>query len=429
VDFGSGATTFQAYLSAAGGSQLELRLDRLDGPLIGRLDVRRTGEAGSYASQSIAIAPTSGMHDLFLVAAGAGAIAGIDHFSFAQAGDQYGHGTLVAGIIAGNGRAAGGSIVGVAPQANLINVRINDENGVATAADVIAGLQWINDNRDTYNIRVVNISLNSSVPESYHTSALAAAAEILWFNGIVVVASAGNNGADGRLYAPANDPFVITVGAADDRGTAERGDDTLAAFSARGTDESGQAKPELVAPGVNIVSTRCATCTLSRIFPGNAAAGFSGAQEYFRASGTSLAAPVVAGVAALMLQKEPELTPDQVKQRLIMSGTAIEGSQSSRYLDAAAALASRETASANQKVEISAALSTGSEAITEGSGRWGSGRWGSGRWGSGRWGSVDWNSDAMNESSSATVSNVASTGVILDGTTYTYTQYLPALSR
>jgi serine protease AprX len=134
--------------------------------------------------------------------------------------DSFSHGSHVAGVIAGNGRRLNGKYIGVAPQANIINVKVCDDlqNGLCTAESVVRGLQWVLQNKSTYNIRVVNISLNSSVAESYHTSIIDAAVEVLWFNGIVVVASAGNQG-QANLYAPANDPFVIVVGAVDDVGT------------------------------------------------------------------------------------------------------------------------------------------------------------------------------------------------------------------
>src|SRR6266498_1862184 len=130
--------------------------------------------------------------------------------------DRYGHGTFVAGIIAGNGTRSNGKYIGVAPKATLLNVRIADDRGMMYESDVIDSLQWIYNNKDKYHIRVANLSLNSAVEQSYHTSPLDAAVEVLWFNGIVVVASAGNNGTS-TLYPPANDPFVITVGATDDK--------------------------------------------------------------------------------------------------------------------------------------------------------------------------------------------------------------------
>ena len=164
-------------------------------------------------------------------------------------GDIYGHGTHVAGIIGGTGNR-----MGIAPRVNLINVKVSDDNGMSYASDLVDGLQWINDNRAAYNIKVVNISMNSAIAESYLTSPLCAAVEILWFNGITVVVSAGNNGGSGPVLPPANDPFVITVGAADDMGTASLSDDVVASFSAYGTTEDGFAKPDLIAPGRNILS-------------------------------------------------------------------------------------------------------------------------------------------------------------------------------
>src|SRR5215213_4561354 len=156
--------------------------------------------------------------------------------------DGYGHGQHVAGIIGGNGRKLGGTYIGVAPMVNLINVKVSDENGAATASNVVAGLQWINDNRASYNIKVVNLSLNSSIAESYHTNPLNAAVEILWFNKVTVVVSSGNIGKN-ALFPPANDPFVITVGATDDRGTLSTSDDLLASYSGYGKTTMASTSP------------------------------------------------------------------------------------------------------------------------------------------------------------------------------------------
>ena len=176
--------------------------------------------------------------------------------------DEYAHGTHVAGIVAGNGVASGGKYVGIAPGVNLINIRVSNNEGMTYTSDLVDGLQWVFENKDTYNIRVLNLSINSTAPESYHNSPIDAAVEILWFNGIVVVVAAGNNGtADGpsTVYPPANDPFVITVGAIEDRGTVPMDDDFVGVFSAYGTTGDGFAKPDLVAPGRNIVSLLAST--------------------------------------------------------------------------------------------------------------------------------------------------------------------------
>ena len=307
----------------------------------------------------------------------------------ADGNDQYGHGTLIAGLIGGDGRSSFGQVMGVAPRTNLVSVRVLNADGEATVSDVIRGMEWIYKNRTRYNIRVLNMSLNSTVPESYHTSPLSAAAEILWMNGIVVVVSAGNTGSATQVLPPANDPFVITVGATDDLGTASTIDDRIASFSARGTTEAGTVKPEIFAPGVNLTSLLCSGCYFAKNYPNNISTGrFKGGENYFRASGTSLSSAVVAGAAALVIQQNPRLTPDQVKYRLMTTGTSQFGSTKPVTLNVYAAVNGTSTQSANTGLPVSKMLFTGAEALTSDSARWGSARWGSARWGSARWGST-----------------------------------------
>ena len=240
--------------------------------------------------------------------------------------DSYGHGTHVAGIIAGNSnnRPASdplkGHYAGVAPDANLISVKVADEKGDATVLDVIYGLQYVVDNKSTYNIRVVNLSLESADAQSYKTDPLDAAAEAAWFNGIVVVAAAGNRGTAGDAvdYAPGNDPYVISVGGVDDQGTKNTLDDTLADWSSRGTTQDGFAKPEITAPGAHIVSNLAPNSQFTLLCPSCIVDG-----QYIRAGGTSMAAPVVSGGVADLLQLHPEYTPNQVKGALVTSGRKI----------------------------------------------------------------------------------------------------------
>ncbi len=309
--------------------------------------------------------------------------------------DAYGHGTFVAGIIAGNGAYSNGRYVGIAPKANLLNVRVSDDQGMATEADVISGLQWVLQNKTRYNIRVVNMSLNAATPQSYHVSPLDAASEVLWFNGIVVVVSAGNNGT-ANLYAPANDPFVITVGATNDNSSTTLNDDTIAPFSAYGVDENGDAKPDLVAPGTHIIALlpQNNSLTISRDHQDSRVS-----TNYFRMSGTSMAAPMVVGAVALLLQHESALTPDQVKYRL--KATAAATSQwpgydpvraGAGYLDIYAAVHGATTQSANTGIPASQMLWSGTDPINWGSVNWGSVNWGSVNWGSVNWGSVNWGS-------------------------------------
>ena len=265
--------------------------------------------------------------------------------SIPSVNDSYGHGTHVAGIVAGDGSDSNGMYIGVAPRANIINVKVSDDQGSGTASNLVSGLQWIYDNKDQYNIKVVNISLNNAVVSSYNTNPIDAAAEILWFNRVVVVVSAGNAGAQGALYPPANDPFVITVGATDDRGTSSISDDTIAPFSAYGSTSDGVAKPDLVAPGTNIVSLMAsANSGLATAHPNNVVNQF-----YFRMSGTSMSAPMVSGAAALLLQDEPNLSPDQVKYRLKSTAHPFDIAlrAGAGYLDVNAAIHGNSTQSAN----------------------------------------------------------------------------------
>ncbi|EDL65410.1 S8 family peptidase [Bacillus sp. SG-1] len=226
-----------------------------------------------------------------------------------QMSDFFGHGTHVAGIIGGDGSQSGGKYVGVAPGVNLVNVKISDDEGRTGEKNLVDSLQWIYENHEKYNIRVVNISNQIATKQSYKESATNAAVQLLWKAGIVVVVSAGNKGGTdcSVCYAPANDPHVITVGAVDDNGTKDLVDDSLKSWSASGTTLDGHSKPEVVAPGSEIVAYM-PKGTIRDIRPGNIVD-----KSYFRMGGTSMSAPVVSGIVALMLQVNPDLTPDQVK--------------------------------------------------------------------------------------------------------------------
>ena len=310
--------------------------------------------------------------------------------------DGYGHGTHVAGIIGGDGSESSGKYIGVAPMVNIINVKVSNDDGSARMQDVVQGLQWVLENKDTYNIRVVNLSLNSAVAESYNTSPLDAAVEILWFNSIVVVVSAGNTGS-GTIYPPANDPFVITVGAMDDKGTAVITDDMLANFSAYGNIENGSVKPDLVAPGKNIIA-RIVNQNMG--LAGSHPANKVGTQ-YFKMSGTSMAAPMVSGAVALLLQDEPGLTPDQVKYRLMATANKSWSEYDAKkagagYLDVYAAVTGTTTESANTGKLPSQLLSTGTEPITWGSVGWNTVGWNTVGWNTVGWNTVGWNTVGWN---------------------------------
>jgi serine protease AprX len=312
--------------------------------------------------------------------------------------DAYGHGTHVAGIIAGNGNGSSGFYQGIAPGANLIGLKVSDEYGMAYESDTVAALQWISDHKDEYNIRVVNMSINSTLEASYHDSPLDAAVEILWLNGIVVVASSGNKGPDNGfepvMAAPANDPMIITVGASEEKGDADRANDVIAPFTSYEETVDFYVKPEIIAPGKDIISTLPGSSEWRNEQPDRFVEG-----GYFRISGTSMAAPMVAGAAALLLQAEPTLTPDQVKYRLTATAGRVG---KGNYLDVYAAITTPTTEAANQEVVPHMLLAkmamlaywasqNGEENIDWANVNWDSVNWDSVNWDSVNWDSVNWN--------------------------------------
>jgi serine protease AprX len=228
--------------------------------------------------------------------------------------DPGGHGTHVAGIIAGNGQRSDGEFVGIAPQANIVDVRVLRSTGSGRMSSVIRGIEWTLAHRKEHNIRVINLSFGARNPLSYRADPLSAAVEIAWRRGLVVVAAAGNEGPErGKVVTPGIDPYVITVGATDDRGTRTRDDDVLAWFSAWG-DVDSNPKPDLVAPGRRLVSVRVEGSTLDTHDRVVVAPNGS---TYLRLTGTSMSTGVVSGAAALLLERNPSLTPDQVKALLV----------------------------------------------------------------------------------------------------------------
>ena len=240
-----------------------------------------------------------------------------------KAYDDYGHGTHVAGIIAGNGFDSGGLRTGIAPAARLIVLKVLDDSGQGRISDVIAAIDYAIAQKDALNIRVINLSVATGVYQPYDVDPLTLAAQRAVNAGIVVVAAAGNYGRApqggtryGGITAPGNAPWVLTVGASSHMGTVDRADDTIAVFSSRGpTAINYGAKPDVVAPGVGIESL---SNPESAFYVTKSAYLLSGTvptwyQPYLSLSGTSMAAPVVTGTVALMLQANPDLTPNAVK--------------------------------------------------------------------------------------------------------------------
>jgi serine protease AprX len=234
-------------------------------------------------------------------------------------GDGRGHGTFVAGIAAG---AAAGK-AGAAPKANLVSVDVMNDQGMAYTSDVIAACNWILQNRTQYNIKVANFSLHSTRPSNFGRDPLDKAVEKLWFAGVTVVAASGNYGnADGTpsgvRYAPGNDPFVITVGAVDLGDSARPKDDFIAPWSAWGRTHDGFMKPELGAAGRYMIAPVPTGSTLYKERPEKIVK-----TGYMELSGTSFAAPVVAGTAAYIIAMHPTWGPDQVKGALMKTARVI----------------------------------------------------------------------------------------------------------
>jgi serine protease AprX len=273
-----------------------------------------------------------------------------------SAADQYGHGTHVAGIVGGNAYASAGpsfthTFRGIAPKAGLINLRALDGNGQGTDSSVISALDRAIDLQGQYGIRVVNLSVGRGVIESYTLDPLCQAVEQAWMAGLVVVVAAGNSGRDnsmntngyGTITSPGIDPYVITVGAMKDMSTAMRADDLIASYSSKGpTLVDHIVKPDLVAPGNGIISAQASNSVIPALAPQSlvpisyykVSNNQNYSSTYLRLSGTSMATPMVSGAAALLLQQQPGLTPDQVKARLMK--TASKGFPStSTYIDPA----------------------------------------------------------------------------------------------
>jgi serine protease AprX len=242
--------------------------------------------------------------------------------------DLYGHGTHVAGIIGGNGYLSSGQYEGVAPAVTLIDLRALDENGVGSDSTVIAAIQQAIALQSKYNIQVINLSLGRGIAVSYTQDALCQAVESAWQAGIVVVVAAGNygrlsvDGSDGygTITAPGNDPFVLTVGATNSNGSTSQSAETMTSYTSKGpTTYDHVVKPDIMAPGNEIVSLVAPGATLEALYPAQLVNGNNGQPDYFTLSGTSMATPVVSGAVALLLQQNSNLTPDQVKARLMQT--------------------------------------------------------------------------------------------------------------
>lgn len=247
--------------------------------------------------------------------------------------DSYGHGTFVAGLIAGNGASSGGQYSGEAPGASLVSIKVAGANGTTDLAGLILGLQWAVDHRGSYGIKVLNMSLGFQSASSTVINPLDQAVQAVWGSGIAVVVSAGNAGPfNGTILSPGDDPLVITVGALDDMAASSITGDEMCDFSSAGpTSADGFVKPDLVTSGRSVVSLAAPSATIYDEFP-SARVGSAN----FVGSGTSFSSAIASGAAALVLADNPGLTPNQLKARLL--GTTNPGPVGNPFVDGHGAL-------------------------------------------------------------------------------------------
>jgi serine protease AprX len=319
--------------------------------------------------------------------------------------DTVGHGTLVAGVAAGD--SPDGAFIGIAPGATVYALNINRPTGVYTS-DVITALKWVFDNAHTYNIRVVNLSLTENVTSSYANSPLDLAVERLWASGVFVAVAAGNRGAGAIDYAPANDPLALTAGAFDTRDTSGGKDDTLLSWSSRGTTVDGFAKPEMVLPGRHIAGPLPSGTYLDSLAP----SANRVASGYATINGTSFAAPQIAGAAAIVFQEHPSWSPDNVKWLLIAKPGPKPKNSTVPSLNLGPVYDFNSTPGrANQGVPAlvcapgATCLSGSTVASNWDSSSWTSSSWNSSSWTSSSWNSTSWNAAADWDSSSWTSSS------------------------
>jgi serine protease AprX len=324
-------------------------------------------------------------------------------------GDGFGHGTMVAGLAAGENSG----YAGAEPRAKIVSLDVLDDAGFGKVSDVLAACDWILRNKNQYDIQVANFSINAGSGAGIANDPLDKAVEKLWLNGVVVVAAAGNyavNGAAGGVgFAPANDPFVITVGASDTNNTTWPGDDFAAPWSAWGYTQDGFRKPEIAAPGRMMNAPVQKGSLLWNTFPSRKVA-----DGYLWMSGTSFAAPLVSGAAASIVARHPDWTPDQVKGALmegahVPSGYNSLGAMGVGILDIDGAVG--EDGSANPNTALNRFVVTDYwsrlrtfdasswEAAAAGNPAWDAASWSSASWSSASWSSASWSSASWSSAS------------------------------
>jgi serine protease AprX len=300
--------------------------------------------------------------------------------------DRYGHGTFMAGLIAGDGTASAGTGTphyGVAPGATLVSVKVAGADGSTTVSRVIAGIGWVIANRDTYGIDVLNLSFGVDAPMPYRFNPLSAAVEAAWASGITVVVSAGNDG-EGHVTSPGSDPYVVTVGAIDNAGTARTSDDSVPTWSGRERFRH-YSKPEVAASGVSVVSLRAPGSTVDVSHPEGRVGSV-----YFRGSGTSMSTALVSGVAALLLAHHPAATPDDVKGALVDGATDVRGAAPEVDAEHADNADARPDWWQHYRVAFDGLGRGFDRGMPWTASRWTASRWTASRWTATRWTSTRW---------------------------------------
>ncbi len=322
--------------------------------------------------------------------------------------DTYGHGTHMAGVIAGTREGD----VGIAPGARIVSVKVAGHDGVTTVPQVVAAIDWVVEHRNTdgMNIRVLNLSLGQQGVTSHVGDPLSAAVERAWRSGIVVVVAAGNDGeTQPHLDSPAIDPYVMAVGAVDSRGQEARISRPVPTWSAYG---DGERDPDVVAQGRSIASYRVPGSTIDEKYPDARID-----QDLFRGSGTSQSAAVTSGVAAVMLSRYPNLTPDQVKFVLEYGAIDLE-KESSRHegeghLNGDATVWAK--ASGSEPQEFRPAAGEGTGILAPSGATWSGGTWSGATWSGATWSGATWSGGTW---SGATWSGATWSGATWSGATW-----------
>jgi serine protease AprX len=377
-----------------------------------------TTPASSYPAIAVVDSGITNVLDGLSGAAGTRLVKGVTMVSASTSNAAYGHGSMVASIAANQNPG----YTGAEPRAKIVSVKVLDGNGVGAKSDIVAACDWILQNKAMYNIRVANFSLNAG-GESILYDALDKAVETLWLNGIVVVVAAGNyavNGVQSDVgYSPANDPFVITVGASDVNGTVSAEDDFAAPWSAFGFTQDGFRKPEVAAPGRYMNGSVPSSAKLLTQFPERIVA-----PNYMWMSGTSFSAPVVSGIAASIIATNPTWTPDQVKGAImetvsLPAGYGSNGALGVGVVNGDAALDAsglpNPNAGLNQFVSLNSATgkyefdaslwySTAFYDPAWNVASWASASWASASWSSASWSSASWSSASWASASWASAS-------------------------